>query len=159
MSFSYSETLATDLDYVRFRLGEDSEDDAICSDELITAAISLYSVEGALVTLCNKIKLFYGKEPDRIGLSNGRSFSFKDRYEAYSDLYDELLAEFHAVVAVGSDATGLNPHSGLLDFPLDVEIDYLPYQGIESKWNRLGCDSPSNIYPNEWFGALGTGRF
>jgi hypothetical protein len=125
MSFTYDETLVSDLDYIRFRLDDIVEADAVLTDETIGSLVTAYGREGALVECCNAICLNFAKKASTVGLPSGLRLAYADRYKAYKALYDELKAEYGVVDSDVSDG-GVRP--GVLPFDCEQEKKFLPFQ-------------------------------
>lgn len=128
-TFTYNDTIPTDLDYCRFRLDDVDPEDYRLSNEAITALLAQFGLYGALLEGCNRIKLFYGKEPDSVRLTAGRGFSWRDRYRAYKELYAELLKE------AGGSGDGV-PGGSLVDvLPYDNDAldNYLPFAKLPAR--------------------------
>lgn len=142
MSFSFSETLADDISYYRFRLNDyDDPDEPLLSNELINALISKYGMGPALLLGCKRLCLFFGREPDKVGLTGNRSFSFKDQYRAYSELFTQLEEEYGSLgELLETGPPQMYGGLGELEFPPEVVLEFLPFNGPQAcprqPWHR-----------------------
>ena len=105
MTFSYDDSLGTDLDRVRFRIGDKVTASALLSYEEISAALTdRGSVAGACVACVESILAGLSRSVDRstIGLSSSRS----QAVQQYRDLLRDLKTELVAGVSGGAWSVG-----------------------------------------------------
>jgi hypothetical protein len=142
MSFSFSETLETDLDWIRFRLDDVTDGDYRLSDETIQALIDMYDVQGALIFGCERILNFYAKEPTQVRLVSGFQVTFGNLASIYRDLLATLKSE---------DGSG-GGKVGTLDFSVADKIalaaNKTPYDPTEKAWATEGVRRYLNGVPN-----------
>lgn len=94
MSASYDETLGTDLDYVRFRLGDisvDPESAALYSDEAILAALARTTTRDAAISeLAAGLIARFAHMPTK-WTQPGQSFDFSERIPAWRSLIAPIV--------------------------------------------------------------------
>jgi hypothetical protein len=91
MSFTYDETLATDLDIARFTLGDTDSANVLLSNEHITATIALYTpLNVAVALMAEGLAARYAQKPSSVGLPSGLSVSWSERVKFWLNLAKRL---------------------------------------------------------------------
>ena len=92
MSWSYSDSLGTDRDKTRFRIGDTDTDEQLLSNELLDALlVSRGSPALAAIDAVEGILAKFARDIDRSALGMGGARSQKTQF--YRDLLKELRAE------------------------------------------------------------------
>lgn len=109
MTWTYTESPDTsDLDWVRFRIGDTLEDDPQFSDKEITALLSIYGTTVlAAFEAAKRLKARFSRLVD-LSVGDSRSESLSQRQAHYAELVSELEVEATQGVGGGLRATGLS---------------------------------------------------
>lgn len=85
MAYTYSSALSTNLDKVRFLIGDTTETDDSLSDAEITGILTMYpSVHRAAAAICDRKAADFASRPD-ISI-DGASFRYGERAKMYQEL-------------------------------------------------------------------------
>lgn len=131
MAFTYTGNLDTDLDRVRFRIGDTDSTDALLTDAEINAAVTAEgTVVKAALACVKSILARFSKGYDFA--TDGQSFSRSQRVAHYQ----QLLVELRTAAGVSSVATTRQ----------DAYSDDIPYDDVESTTStgrvRVGYTDP-----------------
>jgi hypothetical protein len=91
MAATYSTTLATPADRIRFRLGDTDMGQPLLTDEEITGALTLYAQaeNSALLYLAQGLIRRYGRDPVVVQ-ADGTSFNYSERVAVWREMIAEI---------------------------------------------------------------------
>jgi hypothetical protein len=121
MTYTYSSALSTNLDKVRFLIGDTTETEDSLSDAEISGLLTMYpSVHRTAAAICDRKAMDFASRPD-ISI-DGASFRYGDRAKMYQDLAKSIRAsEKNAAGGFGSPFVGGISVSEIASEELDTD--------------------------------------
>lgn len=90
MANSYDESLPTDKDWARFKLGDTDSSEWLLADETITAEITRLGKYAGIASLARGLIARFGRESNRLERDGDVKIEWKDRLAGWRQVAEEM---------------------------------------------------------------------